>query len=338
MVFGRTRSVARLSRCPPARKRSYLVYLVLSGAAICAGAQPTPEDPPVEQTQKNIRVLRGLPTSQLIPVMAVMANSLGVTCAYCHAEQWESDEKPSKEKARRMLRMTLDTNRDFFDGQTSVTCNTCHRGALQPRGVPRIEDAGWNKKPLADATEPEALPSLAAIIERYIAAMGGRHRIHRIRGRRLEGVVTRDSGRASAGGRFEVTQERPDRAQTRADISYPPEANRWLASLFLDFDRPERRARMAVVGRDRIDGEETVVVELRVTGGHLQRLEFSARRGELRRISDELPTPVGPLPEAYRLYDYRRVDGVRMPFTMEWSRGDYHVVHHVTRVEQTLVR
>jgi Photosynthetic reaction centre cytochrome C subunit len=312
---------------------------VLFGAAICAAVEPPPEDPPVEQTKKNIRVLRGLPTSQLIPVMAVMANSLGVTCAYCHAEQWESDEKPPKEKARRMLHMTLDTNRAFFDGRTAVTCNTCHRGALQPRPVPRIEDVGWNKKPLAAAAGPEALPSLAAIIERYISSMGGRHRIHRIRARRLEGFVTRDSGRASAGGRFEIAQERPDRVQARADILYPPEANRWLASLFLlDFDNAEMRARMAVVGRDRIDGEDTVVVELRGTDGRLQRLEFNTRRGDLRRISDEFPTPVGPLPEAYKLYDYRRVDGVRMPFAMEWSRGDYHVVHRVTQVEQTLRR
>lgn len=312
---------------------------MLLAAAVCAATEPPPEDPPVEQTQKNIRVLGGLPTSRLIPVMAVMANSLGVTCAHCHTEQWESDEKPPKEKARRMLRMTLDTNRDFFDGRTAVTCNTCHRGTLQPRRVPRIEDAGWNRRPRADAAEPEALPSLAAIIDRYISSMGGRHRIHRIRARRLEGFVTRDSGRASAGGRFEVAQERPDRVQARADISYPPEANRWLASLFLlDFDSPDMRARMAVVGRDRIGREETIVVELRGTDGRPQRLEFDTRRGDLRRITGELPTPVGPLPEAYTLDDYRRVDGVRIPFTMEWSRGDYNVVHRVTRVEQTRAR
>lgn len=95
---------------------------------------------------------------------------------------------------------------------------------------------------------------------------------------------------------------------------------------------------MAVVGRDRVDGKETVVVELRGTDGRTHRLEFETRRGDLRRISDEIPTPVGPLPEEYRLSDYRKVDGVRIPFTVEWSRGDYHVVHRVTRVEQTLGR
>ena len=42
-------------------------------------AAETP-DPPVEQTKKNIKVLQGLSSSQLIPVMAFMSNSLGVTC------------------------------------------------------------------------------------------------------------------------------------------------------------------------------------------------------------------------------------------------------------------
>src|SRR5687768_18320659 len=35
--------------------------------------------------------------SQLIPIMTVMANSLGVTCAHCHEPAWESDAKPAKE-------------------------------------------------------------------------------------------------------------------------------------------------------------------------------------------------------------------------------------------------
>jgi hypothetical protein len=325
-----------------AQRRSPLRLFLALAATLATAATTQPArvgDPPVEQTQKNIRVLRGLPASQLIPVMAVMANSLGVTCAHCHTEEWESDEKPPKERARRMLRMTFDLNRDFFDGRTAVGCNSCHRGTLRPRATPRLEDAGWNRKPIARAPEPEALPSVAAVIERYVSATGGRPRIQRIRARRIEGFVTSDSGRASAAGRFEIALERPDRVQANADVSYPGEAKRWMATLFFaDFESPDVQARMAVIGRDWIDGKETVVVELRTRDGHLHRLEFDARRGHLTRVSDEVPTPVGPLPEAYRLSDYRRVDGVRIPFTVDWSRGDYHVVHRVTRIEQTLGR
>ena len=41
--------------------------------------QQTPqEDKPVEQVQKNIQVLKGMPSSQLLPVMHFMRTSLGV--------------------------------------------------------------------------------------------------------------------------------------------------------------------------------------------------------------------------------------------------------------------
>jgi hypothetical protein len=265
--------------------------------------------------------------------MAVMANSLGVTCAHCHTNEWESDEKAPKEAARRMLRMTLDTNRDFYESKTVVTCNTCHRGAVQTVSTPRIADAGWNRH-ASVAPETKHLPSLSDVVGRYLSYLGGRERLRRVYARRLAGVVTRDSGRASASGDFLIEQEKPNRIQTKTELSYPPEANRWIANLFfLDFASPELRARMSVIRRSHVDGEEAVVVELRGTDGRLHHLEFDARHGFLRRISDEVPTLIGPLPDEYILRDYRKVDRVRVPFTMEWSRGDYHVVHRLTRVE-----
>jgi hypothetical protein len=312
--------------------------MAASAASLLAQAAVPTSDPPVEQTQKNIQVLHGHPTSELIPVMAVMANSLGVTCAHCHTNEWESDEKPSKERARRMLRMTLGMNRDFYEGKTVVTCNTCHRGAVQTVGTPRIADAGWNRR-MPEVEAPGRLPSLDEVVERYVSYLGGRDRLRRLRARRTTGVVTRDSGRARASGYFLIDQEKPKRSQTKTDLSYPTEANRWIASLFLlDFDSPELRTRMTVIGRGRIEGEETVTVELSGADGRLHRLDFDARRGSLRRISDELPTPVGPLPAEYGLRDYRKVDEVRVPFLMEWSRGDYHVVHRLTRVEHFFSR
>ncbi len=311
---------------------------VISLPGLLMPARPTPEDPPVEQTQKNIRVLHGLPTSQLIPVMAAMANSLGVTCAHCHTNDWESDDKPPKDAARRMIRMTLDTNRVFYEAKAVITCNTCHRGADLPVGVPRISDAGWNRDRLAPL-EPKALPTLDEVIDRYVSHLGGRDRIRRIRARRLTGVVTRDSGRASATGDFLIEQEKPNSVRVKTGLSYPPEANRWISNLFfLDLDDSELRARMSVVARSQVEREDSVVVQLRGADGRLHRLEFDARRGSLRRISDEVATLVGPLPEEYALRDYRKVYGVRVPFTMEWSRGDYHVVHRLTRVELTVSR
>src|SRR5213594_4367860 len=40
----------------------------------------------VEQTRKNIQVLKGLPESQLFLVMNFVATSLGVQCNFCHVQ------------------------------------------------------------------------------------------------------------------------------------------------------------------------------------------------------------------------------------------------------------
>jgi len=44
-------------------------------------------DKPVEQTRKNIQVLKGLPESQLSLLMNFVSVSLGVQCDYCHIFQ-----------------------------------------------------------------------------------------------------------------------------------------------------------------------------------------------------------------------------------------------------------
>src|SRR6266496_6624132 len=95
----------------------------------------------VEQAQKNIKVLNGLPESQLIPVMNLMGASLGVRCSYCHVNKdnkWDfvADEKPEKQTAREMIKMVLAINKTSFRGNTEVGCFTCHRGQTGPVGIP----------------------------------------------------------------------------------------------------------------------------------------------------------------------------------------------------------
>ena len=59
-----------------------------------------------EQAYKNIQVLQGIPSTDLMPAMSFMSASLGVPCDHCHLQnQLPSDEKPAKQKARAMIRM-----------------------------------------------------------------------------------------------------------------------------------------------------------------------------------------------------------------------------------------
>src|SRR5205085_9267680 len=97
-----------------------------------AAQQPQPpaahdehEDPnaPIEQTHKNIKVLKGLPTRELIPMMTFMSNALGVSCTHCHVDKkWEEEGIDAKDVARTMIVMVRDINERHFAGEQAVTC------------------------------------------------------------------------------------------------------------------------------------------------------------------------------------------------------------------------
>jgi hypothetical protein len=85
-----------------------------------------------EQKYKNIQMLKGLPSDRLMSVMFAFKASLGVDCTYCHIkDQFEKDDKPPKQVARKMITLVRDTN-SKLGGAARVTCFTCHRGQTRP--------------------------------------------------------------------------------------------------------------------------------------------------------------------------------------------------------------
>ena len=85
-----------------------------------------------EQKYKNIQLLKGIPSERLMKVMFAFKGSLGVDCTYCHIkDQFEKDDKPTKQTARKMIQLVRDTNAKLGTA-TRVTCFTCHRGSTRP--------------------------------------------------------------------------------------------------------------------------------------------------------------------------------------------------------------
>lgn len=85
-----------------------------------------------EQKYKNIQLLRGIPSERLTKIMFAFKASLGVDCTYCHIkDQFEKDDKPQKQIARKMIQLVRDTNAKL-GGAARVTCYTCHRGETRP--------------------------------------------------------------------------------------------------------------------------------------------------------------------------------------------------------------
>ena len=127
-------------------KKKITVVLFLTVAVVLgiAGSKP-----PQEQPKRNLKVLpKNISHDDLDAIMDGFKAALNVKCDYCHAPRkddpkkldFASDEKPEKDIARGMLRMTSKINKKFFKdnkneaGQAvpAITCMTCHRGKEHP--------------------------------------------------------------------------------------------------------------------------------------------------------------------------------------------------------------
>lgn len=129
-------------------KKTLVVALV--SLFILAGIAAT--KPADEPHYKNLKVLpKNISKQDLDKVMDGFKAALGVKCSFCHApskdtaQKWPdfaSDEKPEKNIARSMMKMTGKINKKFFkdnkneQGQTvpAITCMTCHHGKEHPEG------------------------------------------------------------------------------------------------------------------------------------------------------------------------------------------------------------
>jgi hypothetical protein len=103
--------------------------------ARAAGMIKIPDDSkqkPAEDVFMNIQVLKGVPADRFPLIMSMFSASLGVDCRHCHAEDFSSDEKPEKLKARKMLGMARGILQEFYGGQGPVGCFTCHQGKVKP--------------------------------------------------------------------------------------------------------------------------------------------------------------------------------------------------------------
>ena len=206
-----------------------VAFLVVSNRATQAelGAVTVePQDKPVEQVRKNIKVLTGLPDSQLIPVMNFMSASLGRRCNFCHItdkgrDGFALDDKPEKNTAREMIKMVMGLHKQSFPGAAEISCFTCHRGQTRPVNVPVLPLPTPLPRPSATPgattgaapTQPPASPSLPQtptadeIYNKYIAAIGGQANVDKIKSRTAKGSVAQPNGTVTV----DISQGVPDK-------------------------------------------------------------------------------------------------------------------------------
>ncbi len=155
-----------------------------------------------DEVFKNIKVLKGMPAYQLLPTMHYFEASLGFECSNCHVRGHnDSDKKPEKRKARKMIQMMEYINKNDFDGKQMVTCYTCHRGNATPKTIPAVMTAAMMKyeKNNEDSDNlinvPNRLNTAEEIVAKFQQAIGGKDAFEKITSLKLEGTVSAGNGR-----------------------------------------------------------------------------------------------------------------------------------------------
>jgi hypothetical protein len=322
----------------------------LGSPAIGAG-QSASDEKTAEQVYKNIQALRELRATDLDGVMNFMCAALGVGCTYCHTNPWESDQKTAKLAARRMILMTRSINNEHFSRNPAITCYTCHRG--QHNSVPNppadLAVLGSPDNELT-GTKPPSLPPTDEIISRYIRAIGGEAAIQKIKTRVSLGTETTANRMTpplstpieiyqTTANKLLIIKSDPRGTTTEAfdgvkgwtrDARGLRELeNRALADARRDADLLRylnliaAYPQMRVLTKEKIGGREAYVVCATSREGDREKLYFDAQTGLLIRKDVAFKTAFGTIPEITDFDDYRSVNGVKLAFTITWSRPPF---------------
>ena len=105
-----------------------LFCFMIAGQFIWTNVQA--QDPPAEKFFKNIKALKGVPSSQIAGLMDSYNKALGVSCEYCHvAGDLPNDSKPAHKLSVRDITMTREINDKY---KHAVDCMSCHQGKAKP--------------------------------------------------------------------------------------------------------------------------------------------------------------------------------------------------------------
>ncbi len=315
----------------------------------------------------NLEVLGDISADQLIPSMRYITFALGVRCEYCHVQDnFESDEKPAKKRARDMMKMMFAIDNGSFGGHRAVTCYTCHRGAAKALNMPVLLDAtATASAPTANSATPAAtdtskpvnppaaasamanlLPSAEQVLEKYTQGLGGEASVQKI-GTRVD-TGTLEIPSRNMHSKIEVYRKAPDKVLTilhgpRGDSSQGYNGTiAWQArggeSEELSGDDLVRAkdsatfnpgmnlkknyARLEVKGIAKIGDHDANCISASRSSGSTDQYCFDAQSGLLLRISTQMESALGAIPQETYYEDYREVSGVKVPFVIRVVRAD----------------
>ena len=345
-----------------AGKEIPMIGETLRGLLRPANLRAKSSDDPAEKVYKNIQVLKGVPSSQFLGNMFYMAGALGVSCTECHVnfDDFEKDDNPKKTTARRMIEMVRVLNKENFNGQNLITCNTCHRGRTTPV-APLAFAAIKNSAAKHVAAPVGAGPSFTVdqILERYVSATGSKTAHEKLKTAVLMGSMLSSEGWTAP---LKIYITAPDKLLVTFDIGWfsynafngttgwgqdngglHDVTGKDLASLKLKaaiFHASifrEQYSSLTLVGKEMIDEHEAFVVEGVMPGADNEMLYFDVDSGLLVRIKSNTDTSLGILPHQIELRDYRDLGGVKLPFEVDQLGPDFSSVYKINEAKHDVL-
>ena len=205
-------------------------------------------------------------------------------------------------------------------------------------------------------------PSVDRILNHYIDAVGGRAAWLKLTSRVTTGTVDVPSQNLS--GTIELREKAPDRILSEIRISGilfrqgfdgtvgwtddPQNGLREQSGAELsearrdaDFYHPlnmkKLYTRLAVVGPEKVDDQDTYEVEADVPEGAPDEIYFSVATGLPVRVLSHRHGPQGVVDFREDFDDYREVDGIKRPFTIQETTGDQVITIHITQVRHNVL-
>ncbi len=319
-------------------RRSNILFLLSASVFGSALAMPQQQGPVLaEQQFKNIKSLKGLKASEVIPAMEFMSASMKVDCKFCHVpDDWASDANEHKRTTRSMIEMQNDINEKNFGGQPEVTCATCHGGRAHPINFSHAEGAELRARQSAAVVPADVLAAYAKAV--------GPNPTPVVAGLRLQGTSSNRGATGKvealyAGERFRMTthlakgQDRmgfngkePWVTMDNAVVAFPLEhAHQFLNERKIFFG-PQTLPKMDRTsgGTAKIGGRDQNVLSGYVQGDDKTRVSlfFDKETGLLSRATYTYITVLGNIAQVNDYSNYQKVNGISVPMTVGIHAAD----------------
>jgi zinc protease len=210
------------------------------------------------------------------------------------------------------------------------------------------------------------------VVEKYLAAIGGRAALAKITSRATTGTMTLSLPTGPVTGSIEIQNQQPNKSRTVTTLDLSSvgagqmtreqrfdgttgyildsmQGNRDITGNQLEtlkngfFPTPlltykERGATVELAGKEKVDGRDAYVLVFKPKGGAVSRQFIDAETYLPARVvvKLDLPEAGGEVEQTTDLSDYRVVDGIKIPFAIKVSTGPQSFTIAVTKVEHNV--